>query len=1101
MTERTIEYLRPSVLDAVPSTGHVIIEASAGTGKTYTIEHLIIDLLRTSAKTIEEIMVVTFTEKATAELRGRIRTAIENILRGPSTGVQKVGHAWASVDEFACRRLEHALATFEHAPILTIHAFCNRVLTEFAFHSGARFNLELVDGRRTFRTTFRALLRERFAVDPLMRRVLEEWLEIKPIDELEDLLYKAHCSRYHGIEHVSAIEEVGQALAAKQPIEARLVTDFYLPPLQQRLERDKRQRGQIDYDDMLAWVWQALEAPGGVALTAILRQRFRFGLVDEFQDTDDLQWQIFKRIFVESNEGNRLFVVGDPKQAIYSFRGADINSYIGARAELSKACAPKIPIDQNFRSTAALIDACNLILDQKAKSPLFNGEIKYDHPVKCGVPDRIARDARGQTIVPVTLMRYAPPADAKGSADNAREQLGRSIAATIKRIIADGPDANAPGRVIIDEPDRKSGETVSRRVGARDIFVLAHTNDQCLDIGKHLSAAGVPFAFYRLTGLFQTHEATHVRDVLRAIGDISDRSYRRRAWMSPFFALKYRDVATVADPPPSHPLNERLYEWHTLAVAERFAELFDRMRHASGLAGRELFLERDERKLTNYSHIFEILLERAVAGRLSLTEIVDLLDDYCSGRAEPPNWPDGNIQRLESERDAVQVMTIHMSKGLEADVVMLFGGTHASHQMSAVEVYHDNDRRCFAFGSESGSEAKIAIKRERDEEHQRLLYVAMTRARAKLYLPFYPDKSLKLDGPYKHLNERLREMTKGNEGATKKANWAKLFEVADARNLSGASTTGAASALAAKGDTVPIDRWTPPDTLLIDQSDPESVFDRLRKRHVPFRMSSYTSLKSALTSWDLTPADFKTDIAPTVESDDLPGGSDVGIFLHEVIERLDVELLNSAESLQSWRKIESVKRLFRSSMERHQVRDPRWFDRGTEMVFKTLTSPIAVAPDRTIVALARCRNSREMEFVFPFPETAHPKLGSAIGGGWIAERGYLKGFMDFVFEDRSLIYFADWKSDLLRAYDSASIADYVRSNYELQARIYTVGVIRLLRIRNEAEYRRRFGGLLYVFLRGVGTNVDPSHGIYFHRPDWNEIRLYETELMKLGDQA
>jgi exodeoxyribonuclease V beta subunit len=1109
MSARTIEYLRPSVLDAVPSGGHVIIEASAGTGKTYTIEHLIIELLRTTAKTIEEILVVTFTEKATAELRGRIRSAIENILRGPSSGMHppKMGHAWASIDEAARGRLEHALATFEHAPIFTIHAFCNRVLTEFAFHSGARFNLELVDGRRTFRTTFRALLRERFAVDPLVRQVLEGWLEKTSsfdkglIDDLENRLYQAHRSRYCRVAHTAAIEEVRRALAAKEPIGSQLVTDLYLPPLEQRLEHDKRQRGQIDYDDMLAWVWQALEAPGGVALTAILRQRFRFGLVDEFQDTDDLQWQIFKRIFVEGDEGNRLFVVGDPKQAIYSFRGADIHSYMGARAELSKAAAPKIPIDQNFRSTASLIDACNIILDQKAKSPLFNGKIKYDHPVKCGVPDRIARDARGQTIVPITFMRYTPPAEAKGSADDAREQLGRFIAATIKQMSADGPDADGFGGVLIDEPDLKRGKTLRRRVGARDIFVLTHTNEQCREIGRYLRAAGVAVAFYKLDGLFQTREATHVRDVLRAIDDINDRSHRRRAWMSPFFALKYHEAATVADPPPSHPLNERLYEWHALAEAERFAELFNRMLHESGLAGRELFLERDERELTNYSHIFEVLLDRAVAGRLSLSEIVDLIDDYCGERAEPPNWPDGNIQRLESERDAVQVMTFHMSKGLEADVVMLFGGTHGGHRFSSVEVYHDNGHRSFAFGGEIGNEAKNAINRAREEEHQRLLYVAMTRARAKLYLPLFPDKSLKLDGPYKHLNERLNAMIGGNDGARKKANWARLFEIADAQHLPGAPTTGAATAPIAKSDIVPIDQWTPPDALLIDKPDPEPTFDRLRKRHGPFRMSSYTSLKSDLASWDLTPADFKTDIPPTVESDDLPGGSDVGIFLHEVIERLDFGSLNSAENLQSWRKLEAVSRLFRSSMERHQVRDPRWFDRGTEMVFKTLTSPIAIRPDCTIDALARCRNSREMEFIFPFPETAHPKLGAAIGGGWIADRGYLKGFIDLVFEDRSLIYFADWKSDLLRAYDSASIAEYVRRNYELQARIYTVGVIRLLRIRSEAEYRRRFGGLLYVFLRGVGTNVDPSYGIYFHRPDWDEIRLYEAALMELGDQA
>ena len=164
MNAPTIEYLRPSILDRLPPAGHAIIEASAGTGKTYAIEHLILELLRTSAQSIEEILVVTFTEKATAELRGRIRAAIENILRAQSPNFQapKPEHALASIDEPARLRLEHALASFEHAPILTIHAFCNRVLTEFAFHSGARFNLELVDGRRTFRTAFRALLRERF---------------------------------------------------------------------------------------------------------------------------------------------------------------------------------------------------------------------------------------------------------------------------------------------------------------------------------------------------------------------------------------------------------------------------------------------------------------------------------------------------------------------------------------------------------------------------------------------------------------------------------------------------------------------------------------------------------------------------------------------------------------------------------------------------------------------------------------------------------------------------------------------------------------------------------------------------------------------------
>jgi exodeoxyribonuclease V beta subunit len=279
----------------------------------------------------------------------------------------------------------------------------------FRFHSERRFNLELVDGPRAFRTTFRAMLRERFAIDPLMRPVLEEWLQGDEIDNLEKLLFEAHRCRYAGINHADAIEQVQCALAAKEPIGERLLTDLYLPPLQERFDRDKRQRGQLDYDDMLALVWRALEAPNGASLAAVLRKRFRFGLVDEFQDTDDLQWQIFRRIFVESGEGHRLFVVADPKQAIYAFRGADVYSYQRARQELIDASARPIPIIHNFRSTADLIDAYNLILDQKAERPIFTGDIKYDQPVECGVPDRIACNVHGRPIVPVTLMSYSPP--------------------------------------------------------------------------------------------------------------------------------------------------------------------------------------------------------------------------------------------------------------------------------------------------------------------------------------------------------------------------------------------------------------------------------------------------------------------------------------------------------------------------------------------------------------------------------------------------------------------------------------------------------------------------------------------------------------------
>jgi exodeoxyribonuclease V beta subunit len=1084
----TIEYMRPSILDELPAAGHAIIEASAGTGKTYAIEHLIIELLRGAAKSIEEILVVTFTEKATAELRARIRGLIERILRTDPAEVNppRRGHARVAIDDPARQRLEQALRAFERAPIFTIHAFCWRVLTEFAFHSGARFGLDLDDGRRSFRAAFKAQLREHFAVDELMRAALAQWLEEKSADELERLLFEAHRCRYEPGDHARAIAQAGQVLAAEGRIEPRLLTELYLPLVEERLDRDKRQRGQIDYDDMLAWVWRALEGPGGPALAAALRQRYRFGLVDEFQDTDDLQWRIFSRVFVAGAEGNRLFVVGDPKQAIYAFRNADVHSYLRAREELLAEGASRISIDANFRSTAKLIDACNLIFDQKAQPPLFNGAIAYDHEAVCGVPERRALDARGRTIVPITLMRCVPPAGKKGSAGYVREQVGRFIAATIKRMI------EAPGGAItVEEPDRERAITVRRKVAARDILVLAATNNNCQEIGGYLREVGVPFAFYKLEGLFQTSEAQDVLDVLRALEDLNARSRRRRAWMSPFFALKLREIATINDPPAAHPLNQMLYEWRALAEAERFAELFDRLMHESGLTDRELFLRQSERELTNYFHIFEAMLERAVAGRLSLSEIIELLGDYIRARAQPPG-PNGNIQRIESESAAVQVMTVHMSKGLEADVVMLFGGLFGNNQLPPVAIYHEGHDRRFAIGTEAQDEKKASLRQERKEEEQRLLYVALTRARAKLYLPLYPAESIKKgNGYYTQLNQRLQEVIEPHAGAQDNARWTELIEIAEVR--------GAGAALATKRETIPIERWIPPAELLEERSEPGIVFERLGNERAGLRMSSYTSLKHAAAAWELTPGDFKTDLAPAMESDDLPGGSAAGLFLHEVIERLDFATLATAANLAAWQRLEPVERLFRETMRRHQVRDARWFDRGTEMVFRTLTSPIAIAGGHTIGALGHSRNTREMEFLFPIPEASHPRLGAAAAAeGWSAERGYLKGFIDFVFQDNGLIYFADWKSDLLRDYRTETVRQHVERNYGLQALIYSVGVVRLLQIRSETDYDQRFGGLLYIFLRGAGAEADHAHGIYFERPDWSVMRHHENELMKLG---
>jgi exodeoxyribonuclease V beta subunit len=1168
-------YYRPQVLKQITSGSHAVIEASAGTGKTFAIENLVLDLLRSGECTVDQILVVTFTEKATAELRVRIRQALEKILFGVQEAQPPPDTEPVPIDEGARKRLEDAFYSFDGAAISTIHGFCHRVLTDFAFQSGTPLQPELTDARGAFHRAFRAELRDHLAVNPATRALLERWLtgwspdqpKGKTADELESLLYEACRRRYQEssdfgqrikcAEHLigsfngqllrddcvrsnpkrealgnlrvliedleRCIEQArgsGQKLLdlfegvkfnalfnqkselarglrfskrcdgllfdlravsiAAAAYEWKLV-DLFLPAVRQRVERDKREHGLIDYEDMLAWVARALDGPGGEALAAVLRDRFRCALVDEFQDTDDLQWRIFRKLFVEGGR-NRLYVVGDPKQAIYAFRGADVFTYLKARRELTPGNQRPIQLLDNFRSTSNLIDACNHIFDDKASARMLReAEIRLERPVRCGRPDREASTANAAAIVPVVLMRYQRADGEKAAVPELRRAIGRHLAQQLGLILNQDKE-----RIRIEE---KGG--AARLVTAKDIFVLTRTRQESAEVGGYLREAGIPYAFYKQEGLFQTSEAGYVLDVLRAVAEPHIRSYRLKAWLSPFFNIPMRELALIDEVVPAHPLSERLYQWKGVAERGQLAELFDRLLYDSGLTARELLLTGSERQLTNYQHIFELLLAAAIARRLALPEIIALLEDYIFERASP-GVEDANIQRLENERDAVSVITVHMSKGLEADVVALFGGFGRIPDFRKLVVYHDESGNLrFAIGKAAMDAARERFRTEEGDEDRRLLYVALTRARARLYLPLLPEGGIKkLGGYYCALNERLRDI----EGELSHRKMSRLFAV---QRVAEPFETAAGGAELTRA----VAAWTPPPALTDESKDAafEGSLWNLRRTHAPLVMRSYTSLRGAEEDqrWDIPAEEFKRDLEMPTDERDLLGGREVGIFLHETIEKVAMESFIQSPGLAAWRARDDTRRLFYAAMHRNQVKNAAWFERGTQAVFNALTVLIMIADGRSVGPLHRCRGVREMEFVYPIPETHHPLLHAAQASRkWTAARGYLKGFVDFVFGHEGLIYFADWKSDQLPSYDAAAIEEHVKNHYRIQAQIYSIGVVRLLRIRNEEDYKR-FGGMLYVFLRGL--DASGRRGVYFQRPSWGEICAREADLMRMQD--
>ncbi|MGB0061137.1 PD-(D/E)XK nuclease family protein, partial [Candidatus Binatus sp.] len=342
------------------------------------------------------------------------------------------------------------------------------------------------------------------------------------------------------------------------------------------------------------------------------------------------------------------------------------------------------------------------------------------------------------------------------------------------------------------------------------------------------------------------------------------------------------------------------------------------------------------------------------------------------------------------------------------------------------------------------------------------------------------NRNRDLTGFYKPLNERLRVLDRDARSRT-------LF------------TTETAVAPPADSNNKRLKHNAPDDTGLCDwldsTSEPvvrEHEFADLLARHPGLIVESYTSLQAA------DPEDFKTSIDAIdarAGNLDLPGGRHVGIFLHEVIEKLDFDSFGDAPDLHSWMARDDVRELFAGAMRRHGVDDPRWLDRGREIVFNTLTSRVALGESVLDGGLWRLKSVREMEFAYPIPERHHNLLSDTSNGAWTVGRGFIKGFIDLVFERDQLMYFADWKGDQLQSYEPAALAQHVNRHYRLQARIYSVGVVRLLAIHNEREYDARFGGLLYAFVRGVSHPGDGKAGFYFARPSWNEIVSYESELM------
>jgi exodeoxyribonuclease V beta subunit len=814
-----------------------------------------------------------------------------------------------------------------------------------------------------------------------------------------------------------------------------------------------------------------------------MRSRYRVALIDEFQDTDELQWSFFQRVFLESEGRNLVYLIGDPKQAIYGFRGADVHTYLEARDRVASEGTPVVPLMQNFRSTRDLIDAYNHILDASAPTPFFDGEIRYDRPVTAG-REWVIEELDGSPATPVHLLEVKPAGGDVLSTGELKRGLALQIAREARDLLSDK-------KGLLFGPH---GET--RRIVAGDIFVLTATNKEALQVSQALREAEVPFAFYKQEGLFQTDEARAILDLLAAIADPADADKRGRAWITPFFAVPLVALPDLDELPDSDPLIKRLRDWNELAGKRRFETLFTRILDDTGIIRRELFLKDDERALTNYQHIFEVLLEEARTVGRDLADLITTLNAYVRQTRKPPG-EEGNLQRLESDRAAVQIMTIHKSKGLEAAVVFLYGG-FGRFRPGEIHEYHDDGKRLVYIGD--NEEAKEKASQDRSREEERLYYVALTRAKARLYLPLVPDKlgGKRWDGGYRRLNERLTAVL-GNQDQSHLREKFRMVTVRD-RPLETAQidqdrTAGDLATWPARKELEKLEKKAP---------RPPNFF-QLRQDHAGYIVSSYSRMKRA-ESGELNPLDrdeFRREPGPKVlatvlADDELPGGTATGTMLHEILENIPFDSMASKPALETWLGLAPVKAVFDAAMARSgMVATAGQVRRAAEMIYRALTITIPLGPERPIPGLYTCKNIiPEMEFLFPFPEDIHPSLTETRPGKLEIKRGYIKGFVDLVVEHDGRVYFADWKSDVLPSYEADTIKTHIEAHYDTQVKLYSLALVKALRIDSEAAYKKSFGGLFYVFLRALSQKEDNQEGVHFEQPCWSDILAYEGELKR-----
>lgn len=1188
-----------------------LIEASAGTGKTWNICGLYLRLLLERGLGVQQILVVTFTNAATAELRERIRRRIVETRDYLESGSAPGGDPFVPtlvaglaerLDIPAAdlvRRLDLALRTFDEASIFTIHGFCQRALGDNPFAAGLPMEMELIqdDGDLLMESlhdfwrrhvagdalpaelvsrliaggdtpeTWARLLRRHLAkplavslwpegADPepaidadelraahaAVRRIWDDRREAI-VDVLVGALGSLNATTYKEDSVREGAAQWDELLRTADPLaplgkHLRLYRDSTLgerckkgktPPghpfftaaesflaLREaldgaldlrrlrliralldeagtRLRESKRSRRVLSFDDMLFNVYERLSNGAYPWLAASLKSRFPAALIDEFQDTDPLQFEIFRAIYGDGDKS--LFLVGDPKQAIYSFRHADLHTYLRARQHASREHS----LAENQRSSRELLAALNGLFTINPRVFMLPGlgyhEVAFGQKPRSEFVDR--SEPRAALQVWMLPEHEGAPLPKKG----ARQAVAQAVAAETARLLREAGEH----RISVAGSPLRAG----------DIAVLVRSHAQGGEMKRALARLGVGSVEIAQSSVFRSSDAEEVERVLASILEPTHDRLLLAALATELIGCDAAAIAAIgADEAGLMERMLRFGDYREQWLRRGFGPMYRKLLATEKVAARMLVRPDGERRLTNLLHLGECLHQASEAHPSPEALLRHLRTQRSEDGAE-----EAAQLRLESDRNLVKIVTIHKSKGLEYPIVFcpcLWDG-RTNHGGAGIEgtEYHDDrglpviDYRGDAIGEDEAKAIKERIRLEENAEFLRLIYVALTRAVHRCYLVAgcYTTRSFGKTSVTESTRSMLNWLVAGKDLAPQE--WLAARPATAA--VADAWAAFAASAPAAVGICgLPQGAGLPLDP---DLPDPASLAALAAPAVIPsgWRLSSYSGLshgavgENAASDHDarIGPAAATAFVPPAVAADDIlrfPRGAAAGDCVHAVFEEADF-----ADS-GTW------DRAILRALERHPQRLPGVAEReGRVRLRAMLRQMLADVTGAEIVeglrldSVAGHRRLNELEFSFPVPQLSAAGLNDLLSRfGYAGPRltfsrleGYLKGFIDLVFEHRGCFYILDWKSNHLGCAASDYAAGRVTAamaehGYHLQYLLYAVALDRYLRRRIPGyRYESHFGGVLYLFVRGVRPawrNGDGSAaGVHAHVPPHEAI--------------